>query len=1102
MTEAAQTNSLPRIIGIGASAGGLEALEQLFGALPNNTGLAFVVIQHLSPDFKSLMTELLARRTKMTIKRVDSEEDIEPNHVYLIPPKKLLELRDNKIATADFDHTASPPRAIDHFFISLARFQGKESIGVILSGTGSDGTAGAAAIRELGGTVIAQDPETCKFDGMPSSVIRKGLAQECLSPEDIAQYLAANASAHSASDQLVESSVFDSKRHLLAELLTLLEESEGIDFKNYRTTTLTRRIERRMQSGKFPTLEAYIEFVRNDPDERLELQNEFLIGVTRFFRDESAFDELRSSVIPEIVDRNDGQTIRIWVAGCSTGEEAVTIAILFWDYLQLRGKHCEVKIFATDVDRKAIEYASVAKYSESQIIDIPAESKRTHFNRIGEIYELKPHIRRMIIYSHHNVIKDPPFTKLDLLSCRNLLIYFQSPLQERCISLFLFALKQRGVLFLGKSEAIGDLSSEFETLSSAHKIFRKHSESGTSLLGEIRSPAPLLHSINARTGRHATTFGHMSFVRDSQITRAYEMLLDQYVPPCLLMDDKDQLIHVFGAAGDLLRIPSGKTTLDVMKLLPKEFSLALRSASTLAISSQNEVALKDVKAENGSRDENGAKQLYTIRVRPLDWHDTKSGKPMLVFFDKQALSSTGEQLKTPDSKQSSQAIVSYQWNQQTQEHIQSLEDHLKSTRETLQTAIEELETTNEELQSTNEELMSSNEELQSSNEELHSVNEELYTVNTEYQNKIEELSRANLDIDFLLKTSRIGVVFLGHDLRVRRFNENVREMISLMPHDVGRPITDLQFNYANREIIESVQSVARSGSMLQFEMPSRGGTQLVTISHYATLTDGPYVVESHNKDNLAGIVISFVDITPSKMSEIAHQKHAYSEALNTQLLSEIRRVVHVGPTENNLQIADLKRKISLVGQMVEKSLERKRISQSNERTDLVNGTDAVRRALDMIPGSASIKIVGKLPQLVTPTEIFDDVLLIICRNLTRIAATRGANVILESTMDEARCCFDFSSKANLFDDLDMRSIFALYETPLQSEPLVEMGLGTARLNAQLLGGKLEVIQTAEHPHSILRLSLPGLTNPVYGASRATPLVHSSPVPQGNGGTLP
>jgi two-component system CheB/CheR fusion protein len=1099
MTEAADTTHLPRIIGIGASAGGLEALEQLFGAVPNNTGLAFVVIQHLSPDFKSLMTELLARRTKMTIKRVDTEEDILPNHVYLIPPKKLLELRDDKIVTAEFDHTASPPRAIDHFFMSLARSQGKDSVGIILSGTGSDGTAGAAAIREVGGTVIAQDPETCKFDGMPSSVIRKGLAQECLSPEDIAQYLASDRGDKSTADRTLESSVFDNKRHLLAELLTLLEESEGIDFKNYRTTTLTRRIERRMQSGRFPSLEAYIEFVRNDADERLELQNEFLIGVTRFFRDEGAFDDLRNTVIPEIVDRNDGQTIRMWVAGCSTGEEAVTLAILFWDYLQLRGKHCEVKIFATDVDRKAIEFASVAKYSESQIIDIPPESKRAHFNRIGEIYELKPHIRRMIIYSHHNVIKDPPFTKLDLLSCRNLLIYFQPPLQERCISLFLFALKQRGVLFLGKSEAIGVLSSEFETLSSAHKIFRKHSDAGTSLLSEIRSPAPLLHSVNSRTSRHSSTFGHMSFVRDSQITRAYEILLDQYVPPCLLMDDKDQLIHVFGAAGDLLRIPPGKTTLDVMKLLPKEFSLALRSASTLAISSQNEVALKDVEAEGSTPGEIGEKQLYTLRVRPLDWHDTKSGKPMLVFFDKQESKSKSDDTQQAVGKQSPQAIVSYQWNQQTQEHIQSLEDHLKSTRETLQTAIEELETTNEELQSTNEELMSSNEELQSSNEELHSVNEELYTVNTEYQNKIEELSRANLDIDFLLKTSRIGVIFLGHDLRVRRFNENVREMISLMPHDIGRPITDLQFNYANREIIDAVQSVSRSGSMLQFEMPSRGGTQLVTISHYATLGDGPYVAESHGNDNLAGIVISFVDITPSKMSEIARQKHAYSEALNTQLLSEIRRIVHVGPTENALQLGDLKRKISLIGQMVEKSLERKRISQSNERTDLVNSTEAVRRILDLVPGSTNIKIHGKMPQIVTPIEIFEDILLVICRNVTRIAATRGADVLLESSIEDARCCFDFTSKVNLFDDLEMRSIFALYETPLQNEPLVEMGLGTARLNSQLIGGRLEVIQRPEYPHSILRLSLPGLVSPISASPMQTPSVHTLPNPKGNGG---
>lgn len=1083
----------PRIVGIGASAGGLEALEQLFGCLPQDTGLAFVVIQHLSPDFKSLMTELLARRTRMNIKRVDDAAEILPNHVYLIPPKKLLELNDGKIVTAEFEHAASPPRAIDHFFLSLAKAQGKSAIGVILSGTGTDGTAGSAAIREVGGTIVAQDPDTCKFDGMPSSVIRKGLAQECLSPEDIAQYLV-NLSGSGVNDS-TRNNIFADKRHLLVELFSLLEESEGIDFKHYRTTTLTRRIERRMQTGKFASLEDYIERVRADAAERLELQNEFLIGVTRFFRDEDAFEELRNKVIPEIVDPNEGQTIRVWVAGCSTGEEAISLAILFYDYIRLRGKHCDVKIFATDVDRKAIEYASIAKYSESQVIDLPPEAKRDHFTQSGDSYELRPHIRRMIIYSHHNVIKDPPFTKLDFLSCRNLLIYFQSALQDRCISLFLFALKQKGVLFLGKSEALGDLSSEFDTINSVHKIFRKHSESAPAVIGDVRQPLRTLHSLTGRHQRLSSPYSPSSLVRESQISRAYELLLDQYVPPCLLMDDKDQLIHVFGSAGDLLRIPPGKTTLDVMKLLPKEFSLALRSASTLAASSLNEVVMRDVEGAPLDPDKPmGAKRLYTLRVKPLDWHDSKSSRPMLVFFADQSEASPS--LSLPASAEPPKAIVSYQWNQQTQEHIQSLEDHLKSTRETLQTAIEELETTNEELQSTNEELMSSNEELQSSNEELHSVNEELYTVNTEYQNKIEELSRANLDIDFLLKTSRIGVIFLGHDLKVRRFNENVRDMISLMPHDVGRPITDLRFNYANREIIDGVQKVASGGPMMQFEMPSRGGAQLVTISRNTSQTDGPYIADSGSKEpGNFGIVISFVDITPSKMSEVIRQKHSFADSMLGSFLTEMRHLLHVVPSAGDVQLPDLKRKLFLLEQMVIRVSERRRLNQNPEHTDILSSAEVCRRVAEAVPGSERITIRGRLPQVVVPAELFEDTMMILWQTMARYTASRKVSFTVESVLEEGFCCFDFCCEGQGLDDSDLRGLFSISESPLGTEPLVDAGLGMARLNAELMGGELAVLPAGPaNLFSCLRLALPGVSHPTYPEK-----AQKAPLPEGPAG---
>ena len=1091
------SDKLPRIIGIGASAGGLEALEQLFGAIPNGTGMAYVVIQHLSPDFKSLMTELLSRRTKMDIRRVDTEDLIEADHVYLIPPKKLLEIRGNKIVTVDFDHNTSPPRAVDHFFQSLARAKGSNSVGVVLSGTGSDGTLGSAAIREAGGIIIAQDPETCKFDGMPSSVIRKGLAHETLSPDEIAQFIL-GLNGQNAADNTDNSNLLVEKKHIFYEILAELEDLEGIDFKYYRMTTLARRIERRMQAAKFATVEDYFEHFKNDPKERAELQAEFLIGVTRFFRDEEAFEALRNSVIPELILRNEGQPIRVWVVGCSTGEEAISLAILLHEATLVSAKPIDFKVFATDVERKAIELASIGKYSANQIADLPRSYKETYFTASSaDIYEIKPLIRRNIIYSHHNLLKDPPFTKIDLLSCRNLLIYFQNSLQDRCLNLFHFALKPGGVLFLGRSEALGEIHSEFETLNAAQKIFKKRGVSAFSnLMQGMKMAQPSLHAFSSRSSAKNLLGSNANVLRESQIGRVYEQLLNTFVPPCLLMDDKDQLIHVFGSASQLLKIPAGKTTLDVMKLLPNEIALALRSASTLATSNNQEVVLESIEWL-----ENDTKKSMTLRVKPLDLNNSRSPTTLMVLFDltppasSQAFGNnteqaTGNMASSLEANPEGSGMLRYHWNEKTQEHIQSLENHLKSTRENLQTAIEELETTNEELQSTNEELMSSNEELQSSNEELHSVNEELYTVNTEYQNKIDELSRANLDIDFLLKTSRIGVIFLKKDLRIRRFNENVKEMISLMPHDIGRPITDLRFNYANREIIDAVQAVSADGRSLQLEIACKRSTQLVTISHYTDYSVSTALSDSSGADSGTGIVLSFVDITQSKLSEMIIQKSNIQTQFNQQLLGELRKAAYIGLNSEKAASLELcYKKLNQVENMISLALERKPISKSLEYTDLVSCSEVFDKLAVVNPSFNLLRTKGKLPDLITHPDILEELFSVLLNNLIPMAERNGTEIVIEAESAHECWQFDFVFPDSRNVTFDLTSLFAPVQVSLAADhsslARLHFGLGAARSYARLLSGNLDVVDASPGRPLIVRLELPGAATQVQARPTAT-----------------
>ncbi len=861
----------PYIVGVGASAGGLEALELFFKRFPADTGLSFVVIQHLSPDFNSLMDELLARHTDMSIYRVDKETKIQPNCIYLIPPKKNLAVKGTKLIPSDQDPSIQLRLPIDNFFTTLASQYGANAIAVILSGTGSDGTRGCAAVKENEGFVIAQDPVSCKFDGMPMSIINQGISDKILRPEEMSDMIISYTRHPAGVFDIIDP---ERESEKLRVITAMLQRVEGLDFTHYRLSTIARRIERRVKINHLSGLDEYTEVLNRDFKELKELHSELLIGVTSFFRDKEAFEVLSQQVIPKIIKEalND-EVIRVWVAGCSTGEEALSIGICFMECMDELHISKEIKIFATDVDREAIEFAAAGVYSESALAKVDPEIVKKYFIKKDSFYEVRSKLRRSIIFSQHNAVKDPPFTKMHLVSCRNLLIYFERNLQERAISLFHFGLRSNGILFLGKSEALGDLVEEFIPINPVHKIFQKVRDVKLSLVSNMTlSASKYMPSSIARSVK-TEPYMQPRLYTEPQLNHLYEKLLDEYVPPCIVMDENYQLLHVFGDASKFLDVPIGKSTFSVLKMLDKDLSLALSTAVTRASKTEKKVVFKDI-----DLNKDGSKKVE-LQVKLLPVRSHSSIKSYMVFFKE----SDSDLIR---SEQTTTEIFDAQ--AQSHELIENLEEQLLGTKESLQATIEELETTNEELQSTNEELMSSNEELQSSNEELQSVNEELYTVNAEHQTKIDELTQANNDIDFLLRSSNIGIVFLDEHLKIRRYNKDIQSIVNVVPHDVGRPITDITFKFGHDQVMNQIIKVSLSGEDISREIGHNGITYLVKCVAYDADRRGKSNTSRKKKN---GVVVSFIDVSSMKEAQELKRLTEDAEEFNYVVSHDLRKPI-------------------------------------------------------------------------------------------------------------------------------------------------------------------------------------------------------------------
>jgi len=822
------------VAGVGASAGGLEALERFFRSTPADTGIAFVVIQHLSPDFKSLMDELLARYTKMPIHRVEDGMVVQPNCIYLIPPKKEMIISGGKLLLTDKDPQQDLSLPIDHFFRSLAQDVGSNAIAVVLSGTGSDGSRGIRDVHEAGGLVLVQSEETAKFDGMPRSALDTGIVDAVLSPEQMPQVVTDYIKRRSSGSEDGEETSRDGEAtHGVEAIFKLLRDEYGIDFSHYKPNTVARRIERRLSLNQSLDLDDYVSHLRSDAGELNSLYRDLLIGVTRFFRDREAFDRLEREVLPELLSRkNPGDEIRIWVAGCATGEEAYSLAILLYERLQMLGRRTNVKIFATDVHSASLETASAGVYDEDALVEVRPSRLANCFSKKQDGYHISAEIRQMIVFARHNVIKDAPFTKIDLITCRNLLIYFQPAAQKKALSLFHFGLRTGGVLFLGPSESPGELGPEFETIDEHWKIYRKRRD--------IRLPADMRLPLSSGTPHIRVTAQSSTAVQlDSGLLTAYDQLLDQFMPPGFLITDRRQLVHSFGGAGQFLVHKDGRPTSDMLELVDGDLKLVLAGSIQRAAKDQNPVVYNGVRISTPA-----GERKFRLTVKPIANRHSNLTHFYIALEDGGA---APQITRTPDEIDAGEA---------SREQLDSLESELRHTRENLQATIEELETSNEELQASNEELVASNEELQSTNEELHSVNEELYTVNAEYQKKISELTELTDDMDNLLRSTDIGTIFLDNNLCIRKFTPQIGKAFDLLPQDVGRRIDSFSHNIAYSGLLEDIVRVIETGTPVEKEVRHRHGNWLF-------LRILPY--RSHTK--LEGAVLTLIDISLLKRTE-------------------------------------------------------------------------------------------------------------------------------------------------------------------------------------------------------------------------------------------
>jgi two-component system CheB/CheR fusion protein len=862
--KAASTSKLKQptfhVVGMGASAGGLEAFQEFFSGMPADSGIAFILVPHLDPSHISILPEIIQKSTEMEVITVEDGTKIQKDRVYITPANKDMAVLQGAIQLIDPIQDRALRLPIDYFLRSLAADLRERAVGIILSGMGSDGTLGIKAIKEELGLVMVQDPATAKFDSMPRNAVNTGMVDYILSPRQMSEQLL-KYTRHATQATAVKAVPVEGEvPNALKKVIILLRDRTGHDFSLYKVNTLCRRIERRLNVHQIDNVSDYLRFVQKFPHEIDNLYKDLLIGVTNFFRDPEAFDILENQALPMLMDNKpEGYIFRVWVAGCSTGEEAYSIGIAFKEHQEKLNKKFEIQIFGTDIDAESIDVARAGIYQKSGMVDISQERLDRYFLAENSSYQIRKDIREMLIFATHSIIKDPPFTKMDLISCRNLLIYLEPELQKKLLPMFHYCLNESGVLFLGPSETTGGYTDLFSTIDKKWKIYQA-------------KPAPSLYEDILELPLAPTRFREKGArpnpVRELNITQVAEkVLLEKYAPPSVIINTKGDIIYIHGSTGNYLELAPGTVRWNILDMARGVLRTKVPLAIRAAVSQKQEVRYDNLVVKS-----NGVTDKVHLIVKPLSESEATRGLMMVVFQPAAPLKSAEPVGKKEKSSRGAKVNPL----------VDELEQELRLTRESLQTTVEELETSNEELKSTNEELQSTNEELQSSNEELEtskeelqSVNEELITVNTELEEKNRQFESSNDDMKNLLNSIDIPTIFLDSKMRIKRFTSNIEHIANLISSDIGRPISDIstKLTYKNMEE-DAVQVMEKLGHKVVEVQTREGAWYSMSISPYRTYNNV-----------LDGVVITFSDI--GELISAANEKEE-ALALSENIIQTLR----------------------------------------------------------------------------------------------------------------------------------------------------------------------------------------------------------------------
>ncbi|HEU5135868.1 MAG TPA: chemotaxis protein CheB [Steroidobacteraceae bacterium] len=883
-TNPASSASLPfHVVGIGASAGGLQALEEFFENVPADSGLAYVVVQHLSPDHTSLLSEILSRKARIPVREIEDGTKVEPNQAFVIAPGHTLTLENGLLKLGEPVEQRGHRRPVDDFFRSLAAEQNEKAVAVILSGTGTNGTAGAQAIKAAGGICIAQQPESASFPGMPRSLIHAGYADQVLEARDIPGMLMRYARYPFTGDgaSLAADDALQLDRAHLREILAILRTRTKHDFVGYRKATLIRRIQRRMGLVDTRNLSDYTSILRSSTNEVGALANDLMINVTGFFRDPEAWEALRVSVImPLIASKQEGQTIRCWVSACASGEEAYTLAILIAEELGSR-EHIDVKIFATDTADRSLALARAGVYPGGIEADLTPERLERFFDKDEHAFRVKKEIRDMVVFAPQDLLRDPPFSRIDICSCRNLLIYLEPDTQRRVLSLLHFALRDGAYLFLGNTESFSGSEHLFEVISKKWRIYRRTGAAQLRFAGGADTPSLRLRD---ETARYNESLQNPDAPRPTATLFIQRALLEHYGPPTVVVDRTDRIVYFHGATGEFLDPPAGEPTRDLLQLLRTPLRVPVRTALRAAMRDNTAVTVQVPGNETGRR-EVDITAAPLIHSKAPDYYRVSFSPPASGTLMSQS------EIVVRDTSGNDAAAG---------EERRLLRLELQSATEAYEATNEELKAAHEEATSVNEELQSANEELETSKEELQSINEELTTVNGQLQLKISQLEATTNDIANLLSSTNIAVLFLDSKLRVRRFTPAVSDLLELIDTDIGRPVTDLAQKFTDDNLLTDVRTVLQHLAPIEREIESHSGRWYLR----RTL---PYRT---SENHIEGVVITFVDICARKRSELEVRKaHERVQGVLEQMPTA---VVIVDPLAGHLQYAN-RRASSLFG---------------------------------------------------------------------------------------------------------------------------------------------------------------------------------------------